>query len=223
MPASPGSTRSAIPTAQTASSRSRRSRSFLRAADGAQSLSSMSRENLERSRRYYEAWNSGDMPAVMDAMAPDVEWHGHPNLPEPGPYHDRDDVERWMRQFREAWGELNAEPVELLDADDSVVALIHMTGRGRGSGVEVAGGVDAHVARFRDGDVIYFRIYPGDRAADLAGLDQTELDLLVLRVAHGMDEDEIAERTGRGPADVRAILDGTREKLRSLPSAESVS
>src|SRR5262249_38223699 len=154
--------------------------------------------------------------AVMEAMAPDVEWYGHPNLPEPGPYHDRDDVERWMSQFREAWGELNAEPVELLEADDSVVALLHMTGRGRGRRVEGAGGVGAHGAGLRAGRVVYFRIHPGDGAADLAGLDQTELDLLVLRVAQGKDEDEIAEKTGRDPADVRAILDGTREKLRSL-------
>jgi uncharacterized protein len=183
----------------------------------------MSRENLERSRRYYEAWNAGDLPAVMDAMAPDVEWHGHPNLPEPGPYHDRNDVERWMRQFREAWGELAAEPVEVLDAEDWVIALIHMTGRGRGSGVEVQGGADVHVARFHDGDVVYFRIYPGDRAADLAGLDENEMDLLVLRVARGMNEDEIAEQTGLDPAQVASRLEATREKLRALPSSEPVS
>ena len=183
----------------------------------------MSRENVERSRRYYEAWNAGDLPTVMGAMAPDVEWHGHPNLPEPGPYHDRDDVERWMRQFREAWGELSAKPVELLEAEDCVVALIHMTGRGRGSGVEVQGGADVHVARFRDADVVYFRIYPGDRAAELAGLDEAEMDLLVLRVAQGMNEDEIAERTDLDPNEVGETLDQIREKLRALPSGESFS
>ena len=44
-----------------------------------------------------------------------------------------------MAQFREAWGELAAEPI---DAEDRVVALVHMTGRGRGTGVEVQGGVE---------------------------------------------------------------------------------
>jgi ketosteroid isomerase-like protein len=174
----------------------------------------VSAKNVELLRRYYESWNGGDVASVVSALADDVEWHGHPRLPEPGPYTEPAAVARWMEQFREAWGELRAEPVKLIDAGDGVVALVHMTGRGRGSGVMVRGGVDVHVVGFDDGKVRFFRILPADEAAELAGLDDTEMELLVLRVQEGMSEGEIAERRGD---EAVAALAGGYEKLRGLP------
>jgi ketosteroid isomerase-like protein len=174
----------------------------------------VSTENVELLRRYYESWNAGDIGSVVSALSDDVEWHGHPRLPEPGPYNEPAAVGRWMEQFQEAWGELHAEPVELIDAGDGVVALVHMTGRGRGSGVTVRGGVDVHVVAFEDEKVRFFRILPGDDAAELAGLDEGEMDLLVLRVQEGMSEEEIAERQG---AEIAQALAGTYEKLSRLP------
>lgn len=111
-------------------------------------------------------------------------------------------------------GKLHAEPVELLEAGDGVVALVHMTGRGRGSGVAVRGGVDVHVVGFEDGKVRYFRILPGDDAAELAGLDHGERDLLVLRVPEGMSEDETIAERGEAAGETLA---GAYEKLRTLP------
>lgn len=174
----------------------------------------MSGENVELLRRYYDSWNRGDVDSVVAALSDRVEWHAHPRLPEPGPYTDPAAVGRWMKQFREAWGELRAEPVELLEAGDGVVALVHMTGRGRGSGVAVSGGVDVHVVGFEKGKVRYFRILPGDDAAELAGLDQDERGLLVLRVQDGVSEDEIVAQRGDAAG---ATLSGAYEKLRALP------
>jgi ketosteroid isomerase-like protein len=180
----------------------------------------VSRENVELARRYYDAWNSGDTGAVIDALAAEVEWHGHPRLPEPGPYRGREAVGRWMKQFQEAWGELSAKPVELLDAGEGVVALVHMTGTGRGSGVEVRGGVDVHVMRIGDDGATYFRIYPGDEAAGLAGLDDSQMDVLILRVQEELSPSEIAQRSGRSEDEVRAILDRAFTKLRELAPDE---
>ena len=182
----------------------------------------MGQDNVELVRRYYEDWNRGDIDAVIDAFAPDVEWHGHPRLPEPGPYSERSDVERWMAQFREAWGELSARPIELIDAGEAVVALVHMTGRGRGSGVEVQGGVDVHAMAFGDEGISYFRIYPGDIAAARAGLTQLEMEVLILRVAAELPPPQIADRLGTDEPSVRAILAGAFEKLRRLPKRERV-
>jgi ketosteroid isomerase-like protein len=173
----------------------------------------VSAENVELLRRYYESWNDGDIDSVVSALTDDIEWLGHPRLPEPGPYTERAAVRRWMEQFREAWGELHAEPVELLEAGDGVVALVHMTGRGRGSGVTVAGGVDVHVVGFEDGRVRFFRILPGDDAAGLAGLDEDEMELLVLRVQEGMSEAEIAASRGK---EASGNLNGAYDKLRGL-------
>jgi ketosteroid isomerase-like protein len=176
----------------------------------------MAAENVDLLRRYYDSWNSGDTEELVSGLDDDVEWHGHPRLPEPGPYTDPAAVERWMVQFREAWGELRAEPVELIDAGDGAVALVHMTGRGRGSGVAVQGGVDVHVAGFRGGKVSYFRILPGDDAAELAGLDEREMELLVLRVQEELSEEEIAAKIG-DEREVAATLASAYEKLRRLP------
>jgi ketosteroid isomerase-like protein len=175
---------------------------------------------IELVRRYYEDWNRGDIEAVTGALAPDVEWYGHPRLPEPGPYRSREDVERWMGQFREAWGELVAEPVELLEASGGAVALVHMTGRGRGSGVEVQGGVDVHVLKLGPAGVTEFRIYPGDLAAKRAGLTEEEFEVLVLRVSSELQPSAIATRLGTGDADVRAVLESAFEKARRLPARE---
>jgi ketosteroid isomerase-like protein/DNA-binding CsgD family transcriptional regulator len=181
----------------------------------------VSSDNLELVRRHYEDWNRGDTDAVIAAFAPDVEWHGHPRLPEPGPYTRRAEVERWMAQFREAWGELSAEPIELIDAGDSVVALVHMTGRGRGSGVEVQGGVDVHVMTLGGDGITYFQIHPGDIAADRAGLTELEMDVLILRVASELAPAEIADRLDREVSEVEEILGGAFEKLRQLPIKET--
>jgi ketosteroid isomerase-like protein len=182
----------------------------------------VSAENVERVRRHYAAWNNGDIQAATAAFAPDVEWHGHPRLPEPGPYRGREEVERWMAQFQEAWGELSAEPVELVDAGDSVVALVHMTGRGRGSGVAVRGGVDVHVIRFDDGNVTYFRIYPGDFLIGRAGLDPSEVELLILRVQDRLELPEIADRLGVEEPQAEAMFERALEKVRKLPDSEGV-
>ncbi len=181
----------------------------------------MSSDNVELVRRHYEDWNRGDTEGVVAAFAPGVEWHGHPRLPEPGPYAGRAEVERWMDQFREAWGQLEARPVELLDAGDSVVALVHMTGRGRGSGVEVQGGVDVHVVTVGPDGVTYFEILPGDIAAERAGLTELEMDVLMLRVTSELEPPEIAARLDREPDAVQGILEATFEKLRGLPVKET--
>ena len=180
----------------------------------------MSSSNVELVRRYYEDWNRGDTGGVIAAFAPDVEWHGHPRLPEPGPYAGRDEVERWMDQFREAWGQLEARPVELLDAGDSVVALVHMTGRGRGSGVEVQGGVDVHLITIGPVGVTYFQIFPGDIAADRAGLTELEMDALILLVVSELAPAEISDRLDREQDEVQEILAAAFEKLRRIPVKE---
>jgi hypothetical protein len=80
----------------------------------------------------------------------------------------------------------------------------------------VRGGVDVHVVGFQDGMVSFFRILPGDDAAELAGLDEREMDLLVLRVQDGLTEEEIAEHHG-GDKTIASALAGAYEKLRRLP------
>jgi ketosteroid isomerase-like protein len=183
----------------------------------------VSEENLDLVRKHYVAWSRGDIKGALELFADDVEWHGHPQLPEPGPYRSRAEVERWMSQFREAWGELEAEPVELVESGDWVVALVHMTGRGRGSGVAVSGGVDVHEMRFRDGKLVYFRIHPGNFLLERDDLTEREFELLILRVQERKELPEIAEHLGVELEEAEAMLERAHSLLRELPESEHSS
>ncbi len=133
------------------------------------------------------------------------------------------EVERWMIQFREAWGELAADPVELVEEGDNVVALVHMTGRGRGSGVEVRGGVDVHVISFTGDAISYFRIYPGNFLVESTEVTDEEFELLILRVQEGLEVPEVAGRLGIEERTARGMLDHVRQLLRELPESGRVS
>jgi hypothetical protein len=96
-----------------------------------------------------------------------------------------------------------------------------MTGRGRGSGVEVQGGVDVHVMTLEADGITYFQIFPGDMAADRAGLSELEMDTPVLRVASELAPAEISDRLDRDEIEVQEILAAAFEKLRRLPVKET--
>jgi len=180
----------------------------------------MSQQNVERVRRGYDAWNRGEIEDLLESLHPDVEWLGHPQMPEPGPYRGREAVERWIREFRDVWGEVTATPVEFVDAGDHVIVLVRMAGRGRGSGAEVAGGTDVHVWSFIDAEICAFRIYQGGDAAERAGLSPLEMDALRLCVADELGEAEVADRLDLSAAQVAGLVADSLGKLRGLAPAQ---
>jgi ketosteroid isomerase-like protein len=183
----------------------------------------VSEENLELVRQHYAAWSSGDLTGATRLFADDVEWHGHPRLPEPGPYGSREEVKRWMSQFQEAWGELEADPVILVEEGDNVIALVHMSGRGRDSGVEVRGGVDVHVMSFRDDALSYFCIHPGDYLREHSEVSDAEFELLVLLVQEGLETPDAARRLGIDRSEAERMLGHVEELLKQLARSERVS
>ena len=67
----------------------------------------------------------------------------------------------------EAWEEMEVTLEKVVDSDDCVVASVHVTGRGRSSGVEVD--VRLHLLfKMRDEKIAYVFEYT-DRAAALEG------------------------------------------------------
>jgi ketosteroid isomerase-like protein len=126
----------------------------------------MSQENVEVVRRVYDFWNRGDFEAAVKMLDPRVLWHGYSHLPEAGPREGIDEVRRWADAFREAWGEIQVRVERLIDVDDqSVLALVRMMGRGRGSGAAVVSGLDGHVWSVREGRVVAVHMYQGARGA----------------------------------------------------------
>jgi ketosteroid isomerase-like protein len=181
----------------------------------------VSHANVELIQSGYKAWNEGDIDAVLRTLDPEVEWHGHPRLPEPGPFAGREAVGRWFASVREALEALAVSPLAYVEAGNSVVVPVHITGRGRGSGVEVESGVDAHIWTFAGGRIVRFLWLQGDETARRARLTRAEGELLRLRAATDLADAEIAERLDLTPGELVAVSEEAIAKLGVLAEGES--
>jgi ketosteroid isomerase-like protein len=96
----------------------------------------MSEEDVEIIRRAYERWNQGDF-GWTDRIAPGFEYVPAPLVGLSDAPQGLDGFIRFLEQF---WGEFDeprAEPQELIETGDGVLAVITFRGKGRQSGVEV--------------------------------------------------------------------------------------
>jgi uncharacterized protein len=134
----------------------------------------MSRADIERARRGYEALAARDMEAVLELIDPDVEVEihtGRPDLPET-PLHGHAGFLENLNQLTEVFDEIQVEPEEFVEAGEHLVVVIHTSGRGRSSGITIENRV-AHVLTLRDGKAIRFRVY-GSKEEALAAIDASE-------------------------------------------------
>lgn len=98
----------------------------------------------------YDAFNSGDIPSVLAAMQPDVEW-----IERAGPYQGRHVgpqaiVDNVVAPVPGDWSEFTVTPDEFLEAGDVIVVLGWFAGTARESGATFRSRF-AHVIRMRDG------------------------------------------------------------------------
>ena len=122
----------------------------------------MSREDVERIRNHYatirDALASDSLAAVNAEFDPDIEYNVPEVLPWGGTFHGHAEVLAYFAR----WGEYveggGMTPEKILDAGDHVVALGHVTGRVRATGIEFTVPV-AHVWELRDGKAIRFDGY----------------------------------------------------------------
>jgi ketosteroid isomerase-like protein len=135
----------------------------------------MSQENVEAIRRAAEAYNRGDVDAVLRELDPKVEWH--PLLQvllggEATVYRGHEGVPELYRDIEEAFTEAQVRVVEIRDLGERAVAIGYLSGRGRGSGAKTET-VIAWVADFKDGKAIRIREYlDPDAALEAAELSE---------------------------------------------------
>jgi ketosteroid isomerase-like protein len=90
--------------------------------------------------------------------------------PEPGRWTGRAGLAPSLMDFRDAWEEYKSHAEEYRELEDAVLVLTYVRGRGRTSGVEIAG-QRANLFRVRDGKVKSLVVYwDRDRALADAGL-----------------------------------------------------
>jgi hypothetical protein len=88
-------------------------------------------------RQLAGSWNAGDLEATMERFDPAVEFSPDPRWPEPGPYHGRETVARFMDGYRSAWGQVELEIHELGERRGMVVAQCRWIVQGASSGADV--------------------------------------------------------------------------------------
>ncbi len=123
----------------------------------------MSQENVELTRRAFQAFNDRDLDAVLAGLHHDVE--AFPRLAAvEGGYRGHDGVRRWWAELLGAFPDFHVELLELRDLGEFIVLSLRL----RGSGAESDTPVDAvawHVNEFRDGKVIRWRVYTSESEA----------------------------------------------------------
>lgn len=100
----------------------------------------MSADNVELVRQAWVAWDRGDMDALFEFYAPEVEWDmSRSYVPDMGVFHGHDGIRAFFHEWRAFFAEYWAEPEEFVDAGESVIVRIRQGGRGRSStvGVEI--------------------------------------------------------------------------------------
>jgi ketosteroid isomerase-like protein len=127
----------------------------------------MSEENVAVVKRMHEAFDRQDIPALLEEVHSDVEWKVSDSLPYGGSFSGPDGVGAFFAQIPEHFEELQVVVDEVIDADDRVVELVRLQGRGKG-GAEVAAAA-AFIWELQDGKAIAFEEHV-DTAAVLAGL-----------------------------------------------------
>jgi ketosteroid isomerase-like protein len=138
----------------------------------------MSESNVELHRRLTEAFNTRDLDAMLVLVDPSCEWHSAFAEVFGGVYHGHDGVRKWHRDLEEAWGdEIRVKPETYFDLGEHTLSFQVLHGRGRHSGAEVVMPAEAHVLRWRDGQIVYCKEYDHreDALSDL-GISDDELE-----------------------------------------------
>ena len=98
----------------------------------------MSQENVDFVRRAGEAYERGDLSAVLETMSPGLVTYVAPPFPVAGTYHGPEGFLRLTLDWAEGFDELYVAPEEYIDAGgDKVITRVRHRARGAESGVPV--------------------------------------------------------------------------------------
>ena len=119
----------------------------------------MSEQNVERTRRLIETFNTRDVGALIALCDSDIEVHSVFAAVGGTTYQGHDGVRKWQRDLQEAWGEeIRIEIEAFFDLGDNTLVFQVTHARGLQSGVEVAM-PNASVSRWHDGLCNYVKVY----------------------------------------------------------------
>ena len=131
----------------------------------------MSQENATVVRDAFCAFNTQGIDAALAFFAEDLVWYTTDRWVDGSAYRGHDGMRRLTAAFTENFDDLRFEVGDVRDAQDCVVALIHMTGRIRESESPISQPVGLVVSDFRSGTFGEIRAFATwDEALEAAGL-----------------------------------------------------
>jgi len=125
----------------------------------------VARQDLARG--LYELFNARELDALMELLAPDIEWDWSRSLgPDNGIHHGTRAVRRFLRTGWEHWDTIEMVPEEVVEAGDEVVVSVHVRLRGRdGIEVEARG---PHVQTWSGAKLTRYRLFQDEEDARAA-------------------------------------------------------
>jgi ketosteroid isomerase-like protein len=117
--------------------------------------------NADVIRGVYAAFQKGDIPAVLGAMAPDIVRNEAENFPyaDKNPYVGPNAILAGVfARLGGEWDGFSVKEEELIDAGDTVVTLGRYGGAPKATGKKINAQF-AHVWKFRNGKIIGFQQY----------------------------------------------------------------
>lgn len=118
--------------------------------------------NVQLMQNLYEAFGRGDIPTVLGAMDPDIEWReaeGNPYKPDGKAWYGPDAVlNNLFIKLGTEFDGFTVHPIEFYDAGPVVVVEARYTGTYKETGKNLDAQV-CHVWKIRDGKVASFQQY----------------------------------------------------------------
>ena len=112
----------------------------------------MSQENVEIVRSIYEAFNRGDWDAAFRYTHPDFELTTPPGI-NAGTFRGCEECQGFWQDAITAFEAVTAEPEEIFESGEQVVAFVKTRARPKGSSAEIEIRT-GHLWTFRDGKVL---------------------------------------------------------------------
>jgi ketosteroid isomerase-like protein len=134
----------------------------------------MSQENVETVRDLWQAYVEGGLDAMAEFWDSEINWRALAGAPDDvGEMQGAEAMRRYYQDWLDTFEDITSVPTELLDAgDDRVVAVMHVTGRAKLSGLSTELRY-AVIYTLRDGKVVRGREY-ADREDALRALEMGE-------------------------------------------------
>jgi ketosteroid isomerase-like protein len=137
----------------------------------------VSSENVERVRRFVDAFNHLDLESVVADIEEDAELHEWPEAPGAQCYRGAEGVRAALDTWFDTWEWMRVEIEDIFDVGEHVLVALHQRAKGKNSEAEVEIR-SFNVYTFREGKVIGIRLFlERESALEAAGIDPDQQEV----------------------------------------------